>query len=94
MAATIHHLAGAVPDRADARPSIPRAAQQTEIEKWFIERMSAMHLHCEAASRWLDRPEPDILEARLAIEALRGDVDDILRRTPRLIPQRPNHPLV
>jgi hypothetical protein len=41
------------------------------------ERLGAAALQCEAQSRWLDRPEPDILEARLCLVSLREDVGRI-----------------
>lgn len=79
MTATIHHIHRADQARLPS-PSAAGAQSDIELRTWFAERMSAMHIHCEAASLWLDRPEPDILEARLAIESLRSDLGDLMGR--------------
>lgn len=79
MTATIHHI-HRDSDRTPPQQAPGDASLDVELQAWFAERMSAMHLHCEAASLWLDRPEPDILEARLAIESLRADLAELIGR--------------
>jgi hypothetical protein len=54
-------------------------------QRSLSDTLGAITLQCEAQSRWLDRPEPDILEARLCLEALRDDVSRVRELVDTLI---------
>jgi hypothetical protein len=73
-------------DLSDARGRTRTSEPEDSLEldalsqlarRTLCDTLGAIALQCEAQSRWLDRPEPDILEARLCLEALRDDVSRV-----------------
>jgi hypothetical protein len=83
VSATIHELPKAR-RAADADQTIAKALEPLARQE-LLERLGAVALQCEAQSRWFDRPEPDILEARLCLEALRDDVSRVRELVSTLI---------
>jgi hypothetical protein len=62
---------------SDRQPQTDLVGFTALARRSLCDTLGAIALQCEAQSRWLDRPEPDLLEARLCLESLRDDVSRV-----------------